>query len=103
MEQVAYQNIVAGIEVLLMAVLAWAGTKAFFMGLRTTGVLIACGATLSLAGAAGIFLIPPKPASDTGNVTLMTFSAAGHFLLAAGVLRLVLVMSRREDSTESRP
>ncbi len=103
MEQVAYQNIVAAIEVLLMALLAWAGTKAFFIGLRTTGVLVACGATLSLAGAAGIFLIPPKPASDTGNVTLMAFSTAGHFLLAAGILRLVLVLDRREDTTDPPP
>ncbi len=102
MEQVAYQNIVAAIEVLLMAILAWAGTRAFFMGLRTTGVLIACGATLALAGAAGIFLMPPKPASDTGNLTLITFSAAGHFLLAAGILRLVLVMSRRDDPADPK-
>ena len=103
MEDGPYHYIVAGIEALLMAVLAWAGTKAFFLGLRTTGILIACGATLSLAGAAGTFLIPAQPASDSSNATLLTFSAAGHFLLAAGILRLVLVINSREDSSETRP
>ena len=100
MEQVAYQNIIAAIEVLLMAILAWAGTKAFFMGLRTTGILVACGATLSLAGAGGIFLMPPKPTSDTGSLTLLTFSTAGHLLLAAGILRLVIVIDRRDDTND---
>jgi hypothetical protein len=103
MEQVAYQNIVAGIEVLLMAILTWAGTKAFFMGLRTTGVLVACGATLSLAGAAGTFLVPAQPASDAGSPILMTFSTAGLFLLAIGILRLVLVMDSREDTSDPPP
>jgi hypothetical protein len=98
MEQVAQESAVAGIEVILMATLMWAGTKAFFIGLRTTGILVACGATLSLASAAASFLVNKDAGAENSGTTILTLTAAGHTLLAMGIVRLILVMDRREQA-----
>lgn len=103
MESVNYQTAAIAIDILLMAALMWAGIKAFFMGLRTTGVLVFSGSALSLAGGAGYFLTPEAPKTETLSTPLLVFTALGHVILAIGILRLVLLMDRREVTSDTQP